>query len=56
MHTWVQLGMPYSPQLVYFAIEDEFEEVLEHIGRAEKRFSLDLTRYKCGIAQVSDEF
>ena len=50
---YVQSGVPHNPQLVYFAIEDEFEEVLEHINRAEKRFSLHLTRYNCGIAQAS---
>ena len=50
---YLQSGVPHNPQLVYFAIEDEFEEVLEHIDRAEKRFSLHLTRYNCGIAQAS---
>jgi hypothetical protein len=49
----IESGVPHNPQLVYFAIEDEFEEVLEHIDRAERRFALHLTRYNCGIAQAS---
>ncbi len=41
------------PRLVYFAIEDEFDEVLKHIDSNELRYGLKLTRYNCGIVQVS---
>jgi FAD synthetase len=41
------------PRLVYFAIEDEFDEVIQHIDANEQRYGLQLTRYNCGIVQVS---
>lgn len=43
-------GTLHRPKLIYFAIKDEFPEVLEHIRESEMAFALDLTRYECGIA------
>lgn len=42
------------PQMVYFAIEDEFDEVIQHINNAEKLFALDLKKFQCNIAEVSN--
>jgi hypothetical protein len=39
----------YRPNLVYFEVEDEFEEVEEHIQRMEERFCLNIKRHKEGI-------
>jgi Phosphoadenosine phosphosulfate reductase family len=40
------------PELIYFAVQDEFTEVLEHIVYSEKRFGLQLKRHSVGISQV----
>ncbi len=45
-------GKVHRPQFVYFAIEDEFPEVIEHINESEKMFNLKLFRYNCAISQV----
>jgi 3'-phosphoadenosine 5'-phosphosulfate sulfotransferase (PAPS reductase)/FAD synthetase len=42
-----------QPTLIYFAIDDEFPEVLTHISRSEKLFNLNIVRYDCGIVEVS---
>lgn len=39
----------YVPKLVYFSVDDEFPEVLEHISYSEHLFDLQLKRYSCGI-------
>ena len=44
-------GEIYQPQFVYFAIKDEFPEVVEHIKESEEQFCLALTRYNCSISQ-----
>jgi FAD synthetase len=41
------------PKLVYFAIDDEFVEVIDHIDAVEQRYPLELTRYNCGIVEVN---
>jgi len=41
----------FRPQLVYFAIEDEFPDIIDHIQTVERKYNLDLTRYDCGIGQ-----
>lgn len=45
-------GIVHRPKLVYFVVEDEFAEVIEHIARTESQFDLDITRYDCGIVEV----
>ena len=47
------IGIIYQPNLVYFAIEDEFEEVIGHIAKTENRFNLNIKRFECSIAQVN---
>lgn len=44
--------VPCQPTLIYFAIEDEFPEVLQHITVSEKKFHLNIVRYNCGIIEV----
>ena len=46
-------GVKHRAKLVYFAVEDEFPEVLQHIEYTKKRYNLDIVQYDCGIAQVS---
>eukprot|EP01035_Chromulina_nebulosa_P018504 gene18504-24221_t len=43
------------PQFVYFAIQDEFPEVLEYIQQCEDIYSLNIKRYDCGIIQGLEE-
>ncbi len=45
-------GAIYMPKLVYFAVEDEFDEVLHHIKRSESLFDLEVVTYNCSIAEV----
>lgn len=45
-------GAIHRPQFVYFAIKDEFPEVIEHINECEELYCLDLVRYDSGISQV----
>jgi hypothetical protein len=45
-------GIQYEAKLVYFVNDDEFGEVLDHIETTEKAYSLNITRYTCGIVQV----
>jgi FAD synthetase len=45
-------GQIFRPKLIYFAIDDEFKEVVEHIDESEKLFNLDLERCDCGIMKV----
>lgn len=45
-------GVIYSPKLIYFAVDDDFEEVLEHISNTENLFDLEVQRYHCGIVEV----
>ena len=42
----------YKPNLIYFAVKDEFEEILIHIEKSEKSYGLNLKRYETGISQV----
>ena len=44
---------PCAPKLIYFAIDDEFPEVLSHIEKNEERYSLNIVRYDSGIVEVS---
>ena len=44
------------PQFIYFAIDHEFDEVLEFIEACEYLYNLKLTKYDCGIIQVSIGF
>lgn len=39
------------PKLVYFVVDDEFDEIITHIERNERVYDLDITRYSCGIVQ-----
>lgn len=41
-----------SPQFVYFAVKNEFPEVLTFINECESNYTLNLIRYDCGIVQV----
>ena len=43
-------GIICQPKLIYFAVTDEFKEVLAHLNDSERMFRLDLKRYDCGIA------
>lgn len=45
-------GVKYNPKLVYFAIEDEFPEVIRHLQFTKTLYDLDITQYDCGIIQV----
>ena len=42
-------GKIYRPQFIYFAIEDEFPEVLSHIDETTRECALHLTKYDCNI-------
>lgn len=44
-------GEIVQPQFVYFAIKDEFPEVIEHIKESEEQYCLSLIRYNCAISQ-----
>lgn len=46
--------IPCVPKLVYFGIEDEFDEVLDHLNQTEKFFNVNLLRYDCGIVEVGN--
>lgn len=46
-------GARYNPKLVYFAIEDEFPEVIQHLEFTKDLYNLDIKLYDCGINQVS---
>lgn len=50
-----EMGTIYRPNLVYFAIQDEFPEVLEHIDESEEMHCLNLTRYDTAISQGLSE-
>ena len=41
------------PEFIYFAVKDEFPEVLEHITETELKYALNLRKYETGISQVS---
>ena len=43
------LDIPKRPQFVYFAIDDEFDEVKDFLAKDEERFHLDLHRYDMAI-------
>ena len=43
-------GIICQPKLIYFAVTDEFKEVLAHLNDSERMLRLDLQRYDCGIA------
>jgi FAD synthetase len=45
-------GIIFSPKLVYFEVEDDFEEVLKHLAHTEQLFDLEIKRYHCGIVEV----
>jgi FAD synthetase len=45
-------GIKNSPKHVYFAVEDEFPEVIEHLEFSQRAYDLDVVRYDCGIVQV----
>lgn len=40
------------PKLVYFAIEDEFDEVMRHVHQTEQLYGLEVIRYDCKIVEV----
>lgn len=42
-------GKIYRPQFIYFAIDDEFPEVLQHIDETTHACALHLTKYECNI-------
>lgn len=42
-------GTIYRPKFIYFAVDDEFPEVLDHIKDTAKTLALHLTRYQCNI-------
>lgn len=44
-------GNEYNPKLVYFAIDDEFPEVIEHLKFTKDLYGLDIKCYECGINQ-----
>jgi hypothetical protein len=50
-HT-AETGVTCSPEFIYFAVKDEFPEVLEHIEETEKLYALNLRKYETGISQV----
>jgi Phosphoadenosine phosphosulfate reductase family len=50
-HT-AETGVTCSPEFIYFAVKDEFPEVLEHIEETEKLYALNLRKYENGISQV----
>jgi FAD synthetase len=52
-HT-AESGVSCSPEFIYFAVKDEFPEVLEHIEETEKLYSLNLRKYETGISQVTN--
>ena len=41
----------YRPGFIYFAVKEEFPEVLEHLKNCQKTFNLNIKKYECGIAQ-----
>jgi predicted phosphoadenosine phosphosulfate sulfurtransferase len=43
-----------DPELIYFAIEDEFPEITAHISAQQLRYNLNITQYNCSIGQVND--
>lgn len=45
-------GATISPKLVYFAIEDEFSAVVDHIKFTQQLYGLDISKYDGGIVQV----
>lgn len=49
-------GARYNPKLVYFAIEDEFPEVIAHLEFTKDLYDLDIKTYSCGINQVCTIF
>ncbi len=44
-------GTIIQPKLIYFAVTDEFPEILAHINESERLLRLDLQRYDIGIVQ-----
>lgn len=46
-------GIECSPEFIYFAVKDEFPEVLEHIKETEEMYTLNLREYETGISQVT---
>lgn len=44
-------GIIIQPKLIYFAVTDEFTEILAHINESERLLRLDLQRYDIGIMQ-----
>jgi Phosphoadenosine phosphosulfate reductase family len=46
------IGKVCKPKLIYFAIDDEFPEVVDHINDSEKMYELDLERCEVGIMKV----
>ena len=45
-------GIIYRPKLMYFAVENEFPEILKFIDESEAQHGLDIIRYDCGIIKV----
>lgn len=45
-------GTIVRPNFVYFAIEDEFPEIMEYIRESEELYQLNLQRYDCGISKA----
>lgn len=46
-------GVQCRPELIYFAVKDEFPDVLVHIDETEKQYQLNLRKYEAGISQVN---
>ena len=45
-------GNNIRPKFIYFAIDDEFPEIIEYILQVEEEYGLDLMRFDCGIVKV----
>lgn len=45
-----------QPSFIYFAITDEFPEVLSFIDECKQRYHLQLIRYDCGIIQGLEKY
>lgn len=49
-------GIECKSEFIYFAVKDEFPDVLVHIDETEKLYQLNLRKYEAGISQVSCDF
>ena len=44
----------YKPKFIYFAVKDEFNEVLDYIDETKKLHELDMITYDCNILEVNN--